>query len=167
MSNIDELFKLVESLVEESTKLNTDGLDKLMTVSEEVGKSWSGSWLGYHSRVYYKDFKPVPPGARFSKEWGMMDRFAIRETRGEWQEYDFDSVINVIYEQAGNIDPTVYNSQVKEATEVFEESKASILSILAGEVQDRQNDSFLNDLFAKIKNKKVFGASDFVKYFAP
>jgi hypothetical protein len=34
-------------------------------VAGEVAKSWSGSWLGYHSRVYRSGLRPAPPGAHF------------------------------------------------------------------------------------------------------
>lgn len=166
MSNTDDLFRLGETLSEESAKLKTDQLDRLMAAAERVGKSWSGSWLGYHSRVYYENLQPVPPGARFSKEWGFMDTFSNGAT-GHWLEYDFDDVLDAIQEQAGNVNLDGYSDQVKKATEVFAESKANILSILASTVQNRQNDAFLSDLLDSIRKIQVFGARDFVKSLAP
>lgn len=43
-------------------------IEVLQEAVNEASKSWSGSWLGYHSRIYYDQLKPVPPGARFSRE---------------------------------------------------------------------------------------------------
>ncbi|MFC1885852.1 hypothetical protein ACFLZM_02195, partial [Thermodesulfobacteriota bacterium] len=69
-------------------ELDSSELDKVIRVAEEVGKSWSGSALGYHSRVYYKNLVPVPPGARFNKEWGFKDSWPINDTVGDWVEFD-------------------------------------------------------------------------------
>lgn len=38
---------------------------------DKVSKCFSGSWLGYHAYVYYKDLQLPPAGAHFSQEWGL------------------------------------------------------------------------------------------------
>ena len=38
-------------------------LDHLEDAASRIGKAWSGSCIGYHSRIYYKGLKPTPPGA--------------------------------------------------------------------------------------------------------
>ena len=43
---------------------------RLKDAVKQVGESWSGSWMGYHATVYYKDFQPPPSSAKFSKERG-------------------------------------------------------------------------------------------------
>ncbi len=45
-------------------------LERLEEAAIRIGKAWSGSCLGYHSRIYYRDLTPPPPGAHFSSEWG-------------------------------------------------------------------------------------------------
>jgi hypothetical protein len=89
MSEYSEIFEIADHLSDMATKCDARPLDKMIKAAEEAGKSWSGSWWGYHSRVYYKDLRPVPPGARFSKEWGFMDTHFFKETVGEWAEYEF------------------------------------------------------------------------------
>jgi hypothetical protein len=54
--------------------------------AELVGRAWSGSPVGYHSRVYYAGFVPRPAGARFSVEWGFKEALS-NETAGDWREY--------------------------------------------------------------------------------
>ncbi|HCO96244.1 MAG TPA: hypothetical protein DIU00_20275 [Phycisphaerales bacterium] len=147
--------------------IDSTELDKLLNTAKELGKSWSGSWLGYHSRIYYKDFKPVPPGACFSIEWGTKETFAVQGTVGEWREYEFDGVVDVIHEVAGNPDIKMYESSSQEAKECFEESKSQLLSILSTTLDERKIDKFLQDLFGTIKNQKVLSASDFVDAYAP
>lgn len=91
MCEYSEIFEIADQLSDMATKCDAKPLDKLMTAAEDVGKSWSGSWLGYHSRVYYKDLQPVPPGARF-----------IESHVGDWEEYEFESVVKAIYDMADN-----------------------------------------------------------------
>ena len=79
----DQLQSFVESAEPQDVMVP---LTKLENGATLVGKAWSGSWLGYHSRVYYKNLQPPPPGAHFSSEWGW------GEVRGEWEEYDFDGI---------------------------------------------------------------------------
>lgn len=59
MSVADELFKIADRLEVQSKKLQEEDMDKplqaLSDAAERVGKAWSGSWLGYHSKIYYAD----------------------------------------------------------------------------------------------------------------
>src|SRR6185312_9844716 len=61
-------------------------LSDLKDAADTVGSAASGSWLGYHSRVYYANLQAPPPGAHFSQEWGLKDTF-VEDTRGDWREY--------------------------------------------------------------------------------
>ena len=50
-------------------------LSALDAAADAVGQASSGSWLGYHSRIYYANFQEPLPGAHFSQEWGLMSAF--------------------------------------------------------------------------------------------
>ena len=58
-----EIFDLANKLQEAASWLPEDDLSKMEDVANSAAKAWSGSCLGYHSRVYYKDLQPAPPGA--------------------------------------------------------------------------------------------------------
>jgi hypothetical protein len=79
-------------------------LRRLLAAAEAAGASWSGSLLGYHARVYYAEFQKVPPGTRWSKEWGFYPAFS-NEGTGDWREYSSDEVIAHIRTAAGNPQP--------------------------------------------------------------
>lgn len=95
-----ELFKIAQTL-DPYIKHESREADVLIESATEIGKSWSGSWFGYHSRVYYENFEPPPPGAVFSQEWGLMESLSMG-SRGAWHEYRFDDVVALIEKRAGN-----------------------------------------------------------------
>ncbi|RQW77708.1 MAG: hypothetical protein EHM14_13730 [Methanothrix sp.] len=167
MSEYSEIFEIADQLSDMATKCDARPLDKLIKAAEEVGKSWSGSWLGYHSRVYYKDLQPVPPGARFSVEWGFMDTHFIQETVGDWGEYEFEGVVKAIYEMAENPNCGEVIVISMQAKTLFDESQSRMLSLLSPALKDHTTDLFLNDITEKIKKKLIVSESDFVRLFAP
>jgi len=167
MDAIVRIFSIADALNEMSVKLDTEHLDRLMDAAEEVGKSWSGSWLGYHSRVYYRDLKPVPASARFSKEYGLMDLSFIRKTVGDWVEYDFDDVVDAIHRIAGSVDLDEYRSLAKEARSCFEESQSLLLSTVSVDKQERKDDAFLDDLVSEIRQVKYFTLSEITQHLSP
>lgn len=171
MSVVGGLFK-VSNIMEARVKaLKDDGFSKplqaLIDAAETVGMSWSGSWLGYHSRIYYAGLAEPPPGARFSKEWGMMDTFAIRDTVGDWREYRFDDVIDAIKQRAGNPDTTEQEKTSKVIASEFEDSKYSVLSLISSVLESRKDDKFLKDILEKVEGIKILGISDFIEFMRP
>jgi len=140
---------------------------KLEEASSQVGKSWSGSWLGYHSRVYYRDLQPPPPGAHFSQEWGLMRQVHfLQETRGDWVEYDFDNVRDAIFDMAGNPDLKPIEELAEKTEKIFEDSRSEIISLLTTTLDER-DDAFLVKLKKDAEGVKVFSHSDYVKYYCP
>jgi len=126
MDTISKLFNIADQLETTAKKVPEEELEKIERVAEAFGKSWSGSCLGYHSRVYYKNFEPVPPGARFSMEWGFKDSYMLQATIGEWEEYDFDSVVSQIQSEAGVENTKVFEDLAHDASELFEDKQSEI-----------------------------------------
>ena len=54
MNFTQELFSIADTLTDKFKEFDSPKLLKVIQVAEDIGKSWSGSCLGYHSRVYYK-----------------------------------------------------------------------------------------------------------------
>ena len=145
-SKFDEIEKPLESLEE---------------IAEKIGKSWSGSYLGYHSRVYYENLGVPPAGANFSSEWGLMDTF-INDTRGNWQEFSYDSIHSEIFRLAGNPNLQKIKDLAQKARELVETKKTEIKSLLIN-LGENQKDAFLESLQNEIETLKVFYAKDFIK----
>jgi predicted nucleotide-binding protein len=137
-----------------------DPISALNNAATSVGTAWSGSWLGYQSRVYYEDFAPPPPGARFSQEWGFMQVFSM-STTGNWREYRFDDVVDVI-ERCAGVDTRLAEEQSKSTAEFFEEMQSTVISKLTAAVKLVGDDPFLDDLLTKAKKLKIFSPQAFV-----
>lgn len=168
MTPCEELFALAEKLsaahvLSEEVEA-VASLDALEDAAELVAKSFSGSWQGYHARIYYEGFKPPPVGSHFS-EWGLMDTY-MNITKGDWSEYDIEHVLRHIRALAGNPDITEVHSLVKQAVEVFEFSRSELVSIIQNELDDR-SDSFLERLKAKAEEIRVVSASQLAQAMAP
>jgi len=171
MTISDDLFNVAEQLESQSNIMKReefdDALRRLADSAALVGKSWSGSWLGYHSRVYYADLSEPPPGARFSQEWGMMDTFGIGDTEGDWREYRYDDVVSAIKQHAGNPDTKEQEDKASAAREVFEESQSQVLSLLSGVLKTRKDDKFLQNISDKVEKLKIHGSGGFVEAMRP
>lgn len=121
-----------------------DILSALMDAANEAGRSFSGSWLGYHSRVYYAGMQKPPPGARFSQTYGLRDSI-VSETVGDWRIQDPDAVKDHIRKSAGNPAMAELREQEHTTAAFFRKSKSDIGSILAGELA-KGEDRFLERL---------------------
>lgn len=171
LSPHEELFSLSEKLkVAAATGEGSEIRNPLVTLENAaltVGRSFSGSWQGYHSRVYYADFSPPPPGAHFSQEWGLMDTYVSSlGSTGDWHEYDFKGVKQYIQHIAG--EPNLANaySAANKAAEVFEFSKSELVSILQNELDDC-DDSFLENLKAQLNKLRPMSAFEIAQARSP
>ena len=171
MNETEDLFALagraedIAKLADEPAVVQT--LETLEHVAKEFGKAWSGSWLGYHTCVYYLDFQTPPPGARFSQEWGFMDTYAIRATEGEWREYAFDDVTALIYDQAGNPDLGGLESDSADAAEKAEDIQSTLISRLSSAVRRDPEDTFLAALLEGAKKPRCLSATEIAESMRP
>jgi predicted nucleotide-binding protein len=171
MNNVEELHSIANKLSGVAKALDDSDfvkpLDELDRVAKEFGKAWSGSWLGYHSNVYYVDFFPPPLGAQFSREWGLKDTFSEYGTNGEWREYKAEDVLALIGNTAGCPDTKTHQDSAKKAAEIFDDAKWQVISIVSHAIDNRPNDKLLVDLHAQVQGLKIFNAVDVVSTLMP
>jgi len=159
-----ELFNIAKEL-EPYIKYESKEIEKLIKSVEEIGKSWSGSWIGYQSRVYYNGFIVPPPGKSFSKEWGLMDRI-IYVDRGDWKEFYFDDVVSAIYKKACNPDLKSITEFSKKTSKIFNDMKASALSKIYA-VKSIKKNEFLTKLIKEIEEVDILSKVDVIAYCTP
>lgn len=171
MTSYEELFAIADTLKKSSEGIDADEIAERLSPLEEaaiaVGRSFSGSWLGYHSRVYYDGMVPPPPGAHFSQEWGLMDTYGSSlGSRGDWREYDAEDVKAHIRELAGEPNLDEAHSAADMATETFENAQSEIVSILHNELNG-QEDKFLENLKKKIEDLRPLSSFDVAQHLSP
>lgn len=159
------LMSEVESYVSKHQSLDDSSLNALIEAQADVGKAWSGSWIGYHSRVYYDDLMPPPPGANFSSEWGM-DNMLGRGTTGDWAEYSFESVYKEIYRMAGDPDLTIEKEFFSEGVKLFKKVTKE-LEIILTVVSESTGEPFYKTLLIELGKIKMMGENNFVSYIKP
>lgn len=162
-----EISKEVERL-NEFSDYDYSEVSKLLDEAGKVSTAWSGSWLGYHSCVYYEDLEAPPPGAHFSAEWGLHsgNEFIGMGCTGNWVEYEFKKIVNYINEQAGNPDLSKPSQESARAKETIDEVKSSIFSLIhsQGVLTD---DNYLKKLVDEMEAIKVPSRDDFLKSSLP
>jgi predicted nucleotide-binding protein len=167
---------LAERLLAEAEKLeameksgiskNISGpIQRLRDAANQVACSWSGSWLGYQSRVYYADFQPTPAGAHFSIEWGRRETFS-QGTRGHWVEYTFDVVRDSIFSEAGVRSLAAVEKLADRAGAVFANSQEEFLSIATIALENRA-DSFLSRLKEQVEKMRISTKFDLARALQP
>ena len=138
-------------------------IQRVLSASKEISKSWSGSNLGYHADIYYENLEPRPPGAQFSSEWGLDNAMGMG-TRGRWQEFDRAVVRSEIFNRAGNPDLSRAEESSKDVAKVFRTSRSEVLSTLTLEAGD---DNHLRTLLAKAEGCEVRDASALIRAQVP
>lgn len=138
-------------------------LDALVEEADKVGKSWSGSPIGYHATVYYEGFQPPPAGSHFAPDWGFM---SIGDTRGRWKEYPFDDVRTEIERRAGtpNLDAAwALATSIGRAFEAAHRAAASILDVALAQGAD----PYLDDAKSRLRDLRPRTATQFMSARMP
>jgi Predicted nucleotide-binding protein containing TIR-like domain len=130
-----------------------------------VGHAFGGSWLGYHSTVYYLDFQPPPPGARFSPEWGLMETFC-EGTYGDWVEFSREDVKSYIQKLAGRPSLDQAKARAEESKKLFESAKSDLISLLSASLSETE-DSYIRSLKKDVENADLLTPSDVVGAMRP
>lgn len=171
MTSSEELFALAVNLKKVAAGADAvvvaKPLRSLEDAARTVGRSFSSSWQGYHSCVYYEGFLPPPPGAHFSQEWGLMDNYMSGlGSHGDWREYNPEEVKTHIRELAGKPNLETAQTLAKEASAAFEVAQSEIVSILQSELEGTV-DGFLENLKKEVEKLRSMSTVDVAQELSP
>lgn len=74
-----------------SIKNCKEDLNKLAEIISKIEESWSGSWIGFHSNLYYRGYKKPIWNEGFDSEWG-----SIQGIPESWEEKSYDEIASFI-----------------------------------------------------------------------
>jgi predicted nucleotide-binding protein len=142
-SVIDELLRIERRCNQGIALLDAEEfksvLKRTKEAADDLGRSWSGSWIGYQSRVYYSNFQIPPKGAVFSAEWGLMAPGFSEGSVGEWEEYSFEEIAREFERRAGSPDFEILQTPIKQAQSVFEACKEELEATLDAFLAENQD----------------------------
>jgi predicted nucleotide-binding protein len=166
----NELSALTTESLTIAQRLNNDDfcsiVEEIEAKVELASKAWSGSWLGYHSRVYYKDLQPIPPGARFDLSSGLQERPFGSDTIGNWCEYTFDDIYDTLLNIVPESRYEAFVNSSKEVNEKVDDLRQSLLSIL-DILATRSNDTYFENLLQEVKETYPISARLFENSLKP
>lgn len=166
--NANESLSLIEQLQvtcseHHAEQASVEGAIKaLHQIVEEISQSWSGSWIGHHAYLYYKDFERPPSEHRFDVEWG-----TARGLAGTWYEVQFDGMQKVIETQEGaaKLDELFDMARSQRvALTALQEDIAIELSPIRGRKGFESEEELLDDLE---RHSWGLAADDIVRYQMP
>ncbi|MFS3137246.1 TIR domain-containing protein [Gluconacetobacter sacchari] len=171
MTAAQELFALSDRLDEASRSPDLEAagpaLERLDECAAAVGRAFSGSWLGYHARVYYAGLQAPPPGAHFSQEWGLMDMsFTSMGSVGEWREFQSEAILDHIRTRAENPDLAAVAARSEHAGELFKECISEIRSILLTE-NTGDHDTYLSKLLTDLEALQLLTPIEILDHWSP
>jgi len=86
----------------EILKKTSELSEKLYTVCGKLERTWSGSFAGWHGRMYFLDFQIPSVDERFSGEWGNIN--GIPEGWEEKQTEDVRDKVNELMENKFSVE---------------------------------------------------------------
>lgn len=177
---MDKLSRELKTIITELKSIESYDyslLNELIDKSYTINQSWSGSILGYHSKIYYKNFQMPPHGTYFSQDWGINNPNAdflnnlswfpnssIVGSVGDWREYEFEQVKNEILQNTNESKLQELKDKSFHISKILSKYKTKILSILYAKNLNNKNEFLLN-LINKIQKLNLFNSTDFLKVY--
>ncbi|CAM4431926.1 TIR domain-containing protein [Deinococcus marmoris] len=129
-----------------------------------VGKAHSGSWWGYHARVYYQAYEPPPARATFSFEWGLMGG-AWEASSGDWHQYSFDETYDYITNLVGKEQIGIAQSMYESLVDNIPKIKDELLSLFSAGTTS--GDAYLIKLQGELEGIELVTKSNYVNSMTP
>ena len=143
----------------------TETLNEIWKRAKEIGKSASGSWLGYHANVYYEGFQPPPAGVHFDVDNGTAGTYYSGPDRN-WVEHTSEEVSYLLLEESGKVDLAAAETIAEEGLALFNSVRADVTSILTVYLQDR-DDKFAKSIADEIQSARVLNAAEIANDMSP
>jgi hypothetical protein len=133
---LDEAVELVDAFVEKhqgELDILPREADKLRDACAQIQRSWSGSFAGWHGKMYFRDYQAPSVYERFSSEWG-----GINGIPEGWHERQPEEVSKKIESLAGSdFSAEAFEEKVvalrKEAEAWKEEVEVALSSLALGD----------------------------------
>ena len=159
MSTSDEIFETAQRFERAAARGSDPSVRRpiqaRVDAANRAARAHSGSWLGYHARVYQQGLE-ARPGAVFDSQWGLTHH-ELGDSRGDWGEYDPGQVKAGIRSASDDADFQTAVVAARTSRSELERAKADLISILHAHTAERP-DSYLSKLLGEAE--KLEGLSE-------
>ena len=129
--------------------------DAIEAACDRLSGSFSGSFIGYHSRVYYEDYKLPPPHAYFDVDGGLQHEIHGSNTRGNWVKMNKEVVVKYLLNVAQVTDLEEMEKLKRLRTENLELIQTQMRSVFSKFGAQIKGDSFLLEEAARAGSLEV------------
>lgn len=143
----------------------TQALNDVWQKAKDLGRSASGSWLGYQANVYYRDFKAPPPGDHFDIEHGINGSY-LSAPNPNWIEFTEQDIATLLLGADGSASLKLSQRRAEEGLELLNSVRSDISSVLSLFLSDHE-DPFVKRLADEIASAKVVTATEITNASAP
>lgn len=140
-------------------------LDGLCERTEEVGRSASGSWMGYQANVYFQDFQPPPAGIHFDIEHGIHGSYFSKGEPG-WVEHTGKAVFEHLVDSRSAVALAAAEELARSGAQLVDDVKTEVASVLTIYLREH-DDSFVRRLSEEIESEKIATSADIANGRSP
>ena len=170
MNATDELIAIADAAAEALSHIREprmqEDLAAIAKASNEVGRAWSGSNIGYHSTVYCQGLEPRPPNVQFSSEWGLEEVWPTHVPNRIWTTYDNQAVVDEILRRAGGRSTDAINTKLAPLRDTFLRLKEASISILTVTLSNN-GDAFVDRKLQQVQDAAADDVSTLVSGILP
>ena len=143
----------------------SQALNSIWERAREIGKSASGSWLGYQANVYFQDFKAPPAGVHFDIQHGTAGTyFGTADQR--WVEHTSHDVFDMLIDEKSKVALDKADEMAEVGLSVLNQVKADLSSILTLYLNDTA-DPFVSRISEEIEKMKVLDGVAIANQMSP
>ena len=161
---VDELTEARDKLLQFAEAYDsspeTAALNAVWRRAAEIGKSSSGSWLGYQANVYYRNFEPPPSGAHFNVHFGTAGGHR------DWVEHTGQEVYDLIVNASDQLALDAAQRQAGGGISLINSVKMDTSSILTVYISEH-DDTFVRRLADEIESIEVLNSAEIVHNRSP
>ncbi|WP_418320159.1 TIR domain-containing protein [Piscinibacter sakaiensis] len=143
----------------------TNLLNAIWEKAKELGKSASGSWLGYHANVYYADFRPPPAGVHFDVDNGTAGTYFAGPDPA-WVEHTGQEVFDLLIDEEGKAALAAADRRAEEGLALLTSVRTDVSSLLTVYLKTH-DDKFARRISEEIETAKVLDAADITNEMSP
>lgn len=165
----NELLEARKILLEFTEKYYADpassSVNEIFEQARELGKSASGSWLGYQANVYYKNFSAPPAGEHFDIQHGTGGSY-FSEPDSAWIEHTEEEVSNLLINPAGKAALAGADKLSEHGRSLLSRTKMDVSSMLTVYIGNH-DDPFVRRIAEEIEKIEVLDAAAIANEMAP